>query len=110
GKTSLAIRAAADLASRFPDGVAFVELSSARDTAAALVAITRALGLEEVIERPQSEAIIEHLRAQDMLLVLDNFEQVLEAADLVAQLLAECPSLCILATSREPLHLRGEHL
>ena len=110
GKTALAIQAATEVAGDFPDGVAFVDLSGARDTDAVLVALTRALGLEEAIGRPLDQALVEFLNARRMLLVLDNFEQALAAAGIVAQLLAGCPGLTVLVTSRADLRLRGEHL
>ena len=109
GKTTLAIEAAKAALQDFPDGVIFVDLSQARDTDAVLTAITRAVGLGEEIDRPPKEVLADHLREQRSLLVLDNFEQVTAAATLVAELLAECPSIHILVTSREILHLRGEH-
>ncbi len=110
GKTTLAIRVAGDLAPGFPDGVAFVDLSSARDTNAVLVAIARATGLGEVIDRPLQEELTDWLRDRRLLLVLDNFEQVAEAAGAVAQLLRDCPRLEVLATSRGALHIRAEHV
>jgi len=110
GKTTLAIRAAGDAASGFADGVSFVDLSSARDTNAVLVAISRAIGLGEVVDRPLEEELADRLRDQDMLFVLDNFEQVTEAAGAVARLLGDCPKLKILVTSREALHIRAERV
>ena len=110
GKTTLAIRVAQDLAPTFRDGVAFVELASARDTNAMLVAIARAVGLGEGIDRPVQEELADRLRDRRMLLVLDNFEQVTAAAGAVARLLSECPGLKMLATSREALHIRAEHV
>ena len=110
GKTTLAIRSAEEAASSFPDGVSFVDLSSARDTNAALVAIARAMGVGEVIDRPLQEELTSRLRDRRMLLVLDNFEQVTEAAGLVSQLLGDCPKLNVLATSREALHIRAERV
>ena len=101
---------AEDLSPGFPDGVSFVDLSSARDTNAVLVAIARAVGLGEVIDRPLQEELTDRLRDRRMLLVLDNFEQVTEAAGAVAQLLRDCPRLTVLATSREALHVRAEHV
>ena len=109
GKTTVAIEAAKAALPDFPDGVIFVDLSRARDTNAVLTAITRAIGLGEEVERPPKEVLADHLRERRLLLVLDNFEQVTAAATLVAELLAECPSVHILVTSRETLHLRGEH-
>jgi predicted ATPase/class 3 adenylate cyclase len=110
GKTALAMRVAEDLSSRFPDGVCFVDLSNARDTNAVLVAIARSIGLGEVIDRPLQEELTDRLRRRRMLLILDNFEQVTEAAGALAQLLSDCPELIVLATSREALHLRAEHV
>ena len=101
GKTTLAIRVAEDLSPGFPDGATFVDVSSARDTNALLVAIARAVGLDEVIDRPLQEELTNRLRGRRLLLVLDNFEQVTEAAGAVAQLLRDCPHLTVLATSRE---------
>ncbi len=110
GKTTLAIRAAEDASGSFRDGVSFVDLSNARDANAVLVAIARAVGLGEVIDRPLQEELTDRLRERRMLLVLDNFEQVTAAAATVAQLLRECPGLTVLATSREALHVRAEHV
>ncbi len=110
GKTTLAIRVAEDLSPGFRDGVAFVDLSGARETAAVLVALARAVGLEEVIDRPLQAALTDRLRDRRMLLVLDNFEQVTEAAGAVAQLLRDCTGLVVLVTSREALHVRAEHV
>ncbi len=110
GKTTLAIREAEDLAPAFPDGVSFVDLSLARDTRAVLVAMARAIGLGEVLDRPLEDELIERLRDQRMLLVLDNLEQVTEAASTVARLLTESPRLTILATSREALRIRVEQV
>jgi predicted ATPase len=94
----------------FPDGVSFVDLSSARDTNAVLVAIARAVGLGDVLDRPLQEELTVRLRDRRMLLVLDNLEQVTEAAGAVTQLLRDCPGLIVLATSREALHVRVEHV
>jgi predicted ATPase/class 3 adenylate cyclase len=110
GKTTLAIRVAEDLAPRLPDGVSYVDLSNARDTNAVLVAIARAVGLGEVTDRPLQDELTDRLRDVRMLLVLDNFEQVTEAAGAVAQLLRDCPGLIVLVTSREALHVRAEHV
>lgn len=110
GKTTLAIRAAGNVAGAFRGGAAFIDLASARSTDDVLVAIARTIGLEEAAQRPLRDVLVEHLKPRHMLLVLDNFEQVTEAADLVAELLAACPKLSMLVTSREALHLRGEQL
>jgi predicted ATPase/class 3 adenylate cyclase len=110
GKTTLAIRVAAELAPRFRDGVSFVDLASAGDTNAVLVAIARAVGLGEMIDRPLLEELVERLRPRRTLLVLDNLEQVTESASVLAQLLRDCASLTVLATSREALHVRAEQV
>ena len=110
GKTTLAIRVARDLSTGFSDGVSFVDLHSARDTSAVLVAIARAVGLGEVVDRPLHEELVGRLRDLQMLFVLDNLEQVTEAAGAVAVLLRDCPRLTVLATSREALHVRAEHV
>lgn len=109
GKTALAIQAAQRVAPQFRDGVIFVALSNARESSAVLVAIIRTLGLGEDMEQPV-EALIAHLRPRHLLLVLDNFEQVIDAADLVARLLAGCPDLHVLVTSRQSLNIQGERL
>lgn len=110
GRTALAIRVAEDLAPGFADGVAFVDLSAARDTNAVLVALARGVGLGESIDGPVQDALTEWLRERRMLLVLDNFEQVAEAAAVVAELLQACPRLTVLVTSREALHVRAERI
>ncbi len=110
GKTTLAIRVARDLASGFRDGVSFVDLSAARDTNAALVAIARGVGLGEILDRDLADELTDHLRDRRMLIVLDNLEQVTEAAGVVAGLLSDCPGLTVLATSREALHVRAEQV
>ncbi len=110
GKTTLAIRVARDLAGGFRDGVSFVDLSGARDTNAAMVAIARAVGLGEIFDRDLEDELTDHLRDRRMLIVLDNLEQVTVAAGVVAGLLSDCPGLTVLATSREALHVRAEQV
>jgi len=110
GKTSLAIRAATGQAARFRDGLAFVDLSAAHDTDAVLIALGRALGVAEAPDRPLRQELTERLRTRQMLLVLDNFEQVTASAGVTTELLADCPEIELLVTSREPLHVRAEHV
>jgi predicted ATPase/class 3 adenylate cyclase len=110
GKTRLAMRAASDLLASFTDGVVFVDLSAATDTGAVVLATARALGIADRDEREQLNEIVGRLREQRRLLIMDNFEQALSAAPDVATILAECPRVKVLATSREPLHVRGEHV
>ena len=110
GKTRLALAVAAEIGvnDRFTDGVALVELAPVREPALVASAIAAALGIKESGNQPLAESLNEALQDRHLLLVLDNFEHVLPSALLVASLLASCPSLVILATSRERLHLRGE--
>jgi predicted ATPase len=110
GKTRLALRAAAEHADRFADGVFFVDLSVVRDTESVLTAIATAVGLKETIGESLLADLTRHLHEQRALLVLDNFEQVAAAATTVVQLLQGCPGLRLLVTSREALHVRDEHL
>jgi predicted ATPase/class 3 adenylate cyclase len=110
GKTALAIRTAEDIASSYPDGECFVDLSNSRDSNAVLLAMARGVGLDESADRSLHEELTDFLRGRRALLVLDNFEQVTEAAGAVARLLSDCPQLKFLATSREALHVRAEQL
>jgi predicted ATPase len=107
GKTRLALRLAAEVQESFPDGVRFVPLASTTDATLVPGTIARALGLKDV-GVPLLERVIEALRERRMLLLLDNFEHLLPAALLARELLAACPALKILVTSRSPLHLPGE--
>jgi predicted ATPase/DNA-binding CsgD family transcriptional regulator len=109
GKTRLAIAVAGDLADDFGDGVCFVDLAPIVNPALVPSVIARALEVNEAAGRPLAEILVEHLRGQSLLLVLDNVEQVLDATPLVAALLAACPALKVLATSRAALRLSGEH-
>ncbi|MDP8932317.1 MAG: adenylate/guanylate cyclase domain-containing protein [Actinomycetota bacterium] len=110
GKTRLALQAAADQSDRFEDGLYFVDLSPVRDRDAAYEAIVRALGLVRTSDERPLEVLAQQLGTSHMLLLLDNFEQVIDAADGVAELLQLCPELKVLVTSREALRVRGEHL
>jgi predicted ATPase/transcriptional regulator with XRE-family HTH domain len=109
GKTHLAQAVAAEVVGHYPDGVFFVDLAPITDPQLVVPAIAAALGVRETADTPLQETVIWHLRERRLLLMLDNCEQVLEAATDVAALLAACPNLSILATSREPLHIRAEH-
>ena len=108
GKTRLALAAAEDLGASFPDGLAFVDLAPLRDPALALSTVAATLGLREIGGRALTDACHAFLRDRKMLLILDNFEHLLEAAPVVTDILAAGMRVKILATSRAPLHIRGE--
>jgi len=108
GKTRLVFAAAERLEATFADGVYLVDLAPLTDPALVAISIAQALGVKETAGQPLLELLRQHLEERHLLLVLDNFEQVREAAGLVADLLAACPSLTVLITSRSPLHLQGE--
>jgi predicted ATPase len=110
GKTRLALQTASELADRFTDGIYFIDLASSREPEAIPPAIARTVGLRETSDRPLMDDIKAQLRARTMLLLLDNFEQVASAAPMMWELLQDCPHLKLLVTSREALHLRGEHI
>jgi class 3 adenylate cyclase len=109
GKTRLGLQVAADLRDAFPDGVYFVPLAPIGEPGLVAPATARALGIRETAGRPLHDSLKEALRPRRQLLLLDNFEHLLDAAPLVAELLGACPKLKILATSREVLHLSEEH-
>jgi predicted ATPase/DNA-binding CsgD family transcriptional regulator len=108
GKTRLGMRLAEDLTGEFADGARFVSLGPVGDPELAVSAIAQALELEEAGERSLFERLKEHLQDKGLLLVLDNFEHVAQAAPVVTELLTACPHLKVLATSRQALHLSGE--
>src|SRR5215216_856245 len=110
GKTRLALAVAEVLAPEFADGAAFVELASVADPALVPSTLAQALGIRPAGAESPGAALARALRGTRLLLVLDNFEHVLPAASLVAELLAACPDLAVLATSRAPLRLRGERV
>src|SRR5258707_1175479 len=108
GKTCLALQVAATVAESFPHGVCCVSLGPLKDATLVIPTIAQELGLTEPGEDRYFAQIEAHLRAKRLLLFLDNFEQVVEAAPALAALLSACPELKILVTSRETLRLRLE--
>ena len=108
GKTRFALQLIQDIAPDFVDGVTFVALASVRDAALVPGAIAQALGIHESANTSLVEQVRVLLRPKHLLLVLDNVEQVPDCASFVADLLANCPHLFILVTSRTPLRLRAE--
>ena len=109
GKTRLAHHVAAAMAPWFTDGVVSVPLESIRSADLVLPAIARALGIGESGQRSVLDELTDRLASARLLLVLDNVEQVIDAALNLAQVLAACPGLTMLITSREPLRLTSEH-
>jgi non-specific serine/threonine protein kinase len=108
GKTRLAVHVAWEMISTFQDGVYLVPLAPISDLALVANAIARALGVSETPGQPIAETLKQVLHDRQTLLVIDNFEHLLQAAPLVSELLAATSRLQVLATSREVLHLYGE--
>ncbi len=108
GKTRLALAIATEMQEEFPDGVCFVSLAPIQDADLVLPTIAQTLGLHGSRTRSPLEGLQDALHEQQLLLVLDNFEQVVQAAPSLVELLAACPHLKLLVTSREVLHVRGE--
>ncbi|MFL5733482.1 MAG: ATP-binding protein [Chloroflexia bacterium] len=110
GKTRLALQVAANLTGSFRDGVFFVPLAPVRDPELVAATIAQTLGLQDAANGSPRDALLDFLRDKQVLLALDNFEQVTQAATLLAHLEEACPGLKLLVTSREALHLTGEHI
>jgi predicted ATPase/DNA-binding CsgD family transcriptional regulator len=110
GKTRLALQAAAELSAEFVGGVYIVPLAAIRDTHFVISAIAQALGLRATDGQPLLNHISASMQDRQRLLLLDNFEQVAEAAPLVTNLLAVCPKLNVIVTSRTVLRVAGEHI
>src|SRR5437899_1351726 len=109
GKTRLGLEIAAELLDDYPDGVCFVPLATISDPELVVPTIAQVLGIKEAGEQPVANLLQASLQDKRLLLLLDNFEQVTAAAPRLADLLADCPQLKILVTSRAVLHIRGEH-
>jgi predicted ATPase/class 3 adenylate cyclase len=110
GKTRLALQAAADLLDDFPDGTYFAPLATLTEAELFLSAVAETLGVRETGEQPLDESLKDYFSERHLLLLLDNFEQVLGAAPQVTSLFAGAPGLKVLATSRTSLRLYGEHV
>ena len=109
GKTRLGLKVAGDLIDHFDDGVFLVSLAPISDPDLVPSAIAHTLGVQETGDQPILESLKNYLEDKMRLILLDNFEHVVTAAPTVTDLLTSCPRLKILATSREILHLQGEH-
>ena len=108
GKTRLAIEVAERVADEFADGSVFVDLAPLRDPVLVLPTIAQQLGLEDRGVVPVQERLTAYLGDKHLLLLLDNFEQVVTARDVVITLLEACPRVVVLVTSRAALRVRGE--
>jgi predicted ATPase/DNA-binding winged helix-turn-helix (wHTH) protein len=109
GKTRLGLQVATDLHQDFVHGVYFVPLATIRDPALVLSTMAQTLGVQEHADQVPLDSLKAHVRDKQILLVLDNFEQVLAAALALVELLTACPTLKLLVTSREVLRLSGEY-
>ena len=109
GKTSLALRIAHELRDTFREGVYFIPLATISDPTLIIPTIVHRLGITESPNRLLLESLKDFLRNRQVLLLLDNFEQIIAAAPLLTELLEACSELQMLVTSREVLRLRGEH-
>ena len=111
GKTRLALTIVVDVAASFADGVVWIDLAALSDPALVLVTVATALGITPSPDGVVVEEIIRYLRSRQTLLMLDNCEHVLVgAAEGIVRLLAACPAIQVLTTSRAPLRVRGEQV
>jgi predicted ATPase len=109
GKTRLGLQVATELRDDFADGLCFVPLAPVSDPDLVVPTIAQVLGIQEAGGGPVLKMLQAYGRDRRLLLLLDNFEQVVAAAPWLSDLLASCPHLKILVTSRAVLHLQGEH-
>ncbi len=108
GKTRVAVRVAAQTSGRYPDGVHLVELSAVRDPLLLASTVAASLGLPAEDARPQLAAVLDYLRARALLLILDTCEHLVDGCEaLAAEVLRAAPAVTLLATSRQPLEVRG---
>ena len=109
GKTRLSLQIAADVLEKYPDGVWFVDLAPIKDSSLVPAIAAQVLGVREEPAKPLTQTLCDHLKGHKLLFVLDNCEHLVSAcANLADALLRGAPDVRILATSREPLHIRGE--
>ncbi|MFL6287554.1 MAG: ATP-binding protein, partial [Actinomycetes bacterium] len=109
GKSRLALEACGSVSSTFPDGVAFVPLERVNDASEVMRRVADSIGATVEAAQTPLDVATRHLSGRRVLLLLDNFEQVLEAGSEMTALLEACPGVCALVTSRRPLRVRGEH-
>jgi predicted ATPase len=109
GKTRLGLQAAAHVAGNFADGIVFVPLSDLREPELLVPAVAQAVGIMQSTNRPLISSLVEALRGRQLLLVLDNFERLIKAAQVVATLRATCPGVKFLVMSQVVLRLSAEY-
>jgi predicted ATPase len=109
GKTRLALQVAGDFERAYADGAFFVPLATVHSPDLVLATIIQTLEVKDGGQKPPLEVLREQLRGKQALLLLDNFEQIVDAAPLVSEMLSASPLLKVLVTSRVVLHVRGEH-
>lgn len=110
GKTSLAIHVAHAIKNNFENGAVFVPLAPVTDSTLVASTISNLIELQDSGKQDIQVVLTDYLADKKMLLVLDNFEQITEAADLISTILAKCPDIKIIVTSRATLHIRGENI
>ena len=110
GKTALSLKLLHDIKDNYKNRVYFIALASITDASLLPSTIAEELGLFDTGKQPVSNTLLEYLQDKKTVLLLDNFEQIADAALFVSKILEKCPSVKIIVTSRTPLHLRGEHI
>jgi predicted ATPase len=110
GKTRLSVQVAAEMSDQFPDGVFFVALAAVSDADLVVPVLAKTLGVRESGSRSILENLKENLQQKQVLLLLDNFEQVVSASLQIEELLLACPHITVLITSRALLHIQTEHI
>lgn len=111
GKTRLMVQTAAELVGEQPDGVWLVELAPISDPDLIMQAVARGLGIRDSLGRPLGETVIDFLRTKSLLLLIDNCEHlIVNVAELAEQVLAACPAISLMASSREALGVAGERV
>jgi predicted ATPase/DNA-binding CsgD family transcriptional regulator/Tfp pilus assembly protein PilF len=110
GKTRLALQVVSQVGDDYPDGVYFVNLAPITDPALVVSSVTQTLDVKEAPGQLLIDTLKAYLRGKELLLVLDNFEHMMEAAPAVVDLLVSAPDVKVMVTSREPLHMQGEQL
>jgi len=109
GKTRLSLAVAEKASEEFAGGVVFVPLAPLRDSALAVSSLAQALGIQRSASSSIEQRVIDYLQTRHLLLILDNFEHVLDVAEVVARVLAACPRVKALVTSRAALNIQGEY-